>query len=92
MVPLWLGVLPDDLVNQLSDFSLKPDLSALATDQGGHVLKFIKFVTPGLLMDDGFALQGASATGAYGWVEHKAIPSFGSRDRATWWHHIDGRL
>ena len=44
--------------------ALQPDLAALAAHQRGHVLEFIKFIAPGLLMRNGFALQGASAAGA----------------------------
>jgi hypothetical protein len=66
MVPLWLGVLLDYLVNQLPNFGLQPDFAALAADQGWHVLKFIKLVAPRLPMGDRFALQGTSAAGAYG--------------------------
>src|ERR1700691_1114832 len=92
MVPLWLRVLLDDLVNQLPNLGLQPDFAALAADQRRYVLKFIKLIAPRLLMGDGFALQGPSAMGAHAWFEHRAIPSFASRDRAIWRHRIDGRL
>jgi hypothetical protein len=40
-------MLPDDLVNQLPNLGLQPDLAALAADQGWHALKFIKFTSHG---------------------------------------------
>ena len=75
MVPPWLGVLLDDLVNQLPNLGLQLDLATLVANQGGHVLKFIEFIAPGLPMGDGFALQGTSAAGAHGWIEHRASPN-----------------
>jgi hypothetical protein len=79
MVPLWLGVLLDYLVNQLPNFGFQPDFAALAADQGWHILKFIKFIAPGLPMGDRFALQRSSASGTCGWVQHITAPSFESR-------------
>jgi hypothetical protein len=61
VVFLWLGVLLDDLVNQLANFGLQPDFTALRADERRDVFKFVELVTPLLPVGDVLGLQTPAA-------------------------------
>ena len=45
-------MLLDDLIDELRDRSVKPDESALSTDEGGNLLEAIEFRSPRLRVRD----------------------------------------
>jgi hypothetical protein len=50
----------DDRVNPLCDFRSQINFAALAADQGRHVLEFVEFGTPWLLVSDELVFQRSS--------------------------------
>ena len=54
LVLLGFGLLADNLINQLGNLSLKPNVAALRADEGRHVFNAVKLLTPGLGVGDSF--------------------------------------
>jgi hypothetical protein len=65
LVLLGFGRLADNLINQLGNLSLKPNVAALRADEGGHVFNAVELLTPGLGVGDGLFLQRTATLGAY---------------------------
>jgi hypothetical protein len=79
MVFRRLGVLLDDLFNQLADVGLQPNFAALHADECRDIFKFAELFAPLLPVGDVPWLQISSALSTS--IGCMVIPSFGSKDR-----------
>ncbi len=68
MVALGLGMVLDNRFDELRHLGGEPHFSALGTDQGGDIFKFVELIAPSLLVGDCFWPQSVRRIEGNYWV------------------------